>query len=92
MKTLACALALAFLLAGSTVLAQPRRGAGTGRAEGQIPITVYREGTFTDDIVRGDLSRPDGNIAWGRTRRPLPFLLTIREHFVNEMLKSVENQ
>lgn len=90
MKTLACTLALAFLLAGSTALAQPRGGAG--RAENETPRTVYGEGTFTDDLVRGDLTRPDLAVAWGRTRRPLPSLLTIRQHFVPEMLKSVEKQ
>ena len=89
MRTLACALAIASLLAGPVALAQPRSARSSDR---QSPTTVYGEDAFTDDIVEGDLRRPDGEVAWGRTRAPLPSLIRIRPHFVPEMLKSVENQ
>lgn len=88
MKTLACALALASLLVGPVAFAQPR----AARAQRQEPTTVYGEDAFNDDLVRGDLRRPDGELGFARTRRPLPTLLVVRTHFVNEMLKSVENQ
>lgn len=89
MKTLTCALALASLLVSPLALAQPRSSRAAPRQE---PVTVYDERAFTDDLVRGDLRRPDGEVAWGRTRQPPGTLIRIRPHFVPEMLKSVENQ
>ena len=46
---------------------------------------------FEDDIVTGDLVRPDGELAVARNRSRTSTLIRIREHFVPEMLKSVEN-
>ena len=46
---------------------------------------------FEDDIVTGDLVRPDGELLAVRQRGARASLIRIREHFVPEMLKSVEN-
>jgi hypothetical protein len=53
-----------------------------------LPQTQY---TFTDDLVEGDLMRPDGDMALVRGRRQVISLIRIRDTFVPEMLKSVEN-
>jgi hypothetical protein len=53
-----------------------------------LPSTEY---TFTDDLVEGDLMRPDGDMALVRGRRQTISLIRIRDTFVPEMLKSVEN-
>ncbi len=53
-----------------------------------LPQTEY---TFTDDLVEGDLMRPDGDMALVRGRRQVISLIRIRDTFVPEMLKSVEN-
>ncbi len=60
---------------------------GTAMAQA-TPQTEYM---FTDDLVEGDLMRPDGDMAMVRARRPMVSLIRIRETFVPEMLKSVEN-
>ena len=46
---------------------------------------------FEDDLVTGDLVRPDGEILQVRRRGNRSNLIRIREHFIPEMLKSVEN-
>ncbi len=53
-----------------------------------LPQTQY---TFTDDLVEGDLMRPDGDMSLVRGRRQVISLIRIRDTFVPEMLKSVEN-
>lgn len=63
---------------GSTVAAQE-----AGNSE-----TSY---DFEDDLVQGDLVRPDGENLLVRRRGARDSLIRIREHFIPEMLKSVEN-
>ncbi len=58
--------------------AQPQRPAPT------------QEFTFGDQLVQSELPRPDETTVRPRRARSGPTLLRIREHFVPEMLKSVE--
>lgn len=46
---------------------------------------------FEDDLVTGDLVRPDGELLNVRRRGRRASLIRVREHFIPEMLKSVEN-
>lgn len=46
---------------------------------------------FEDDLVQGDLVRPDGEMLSVRQRNRRTSLIRIREHFIPEMLKSVED-
>jgi hypothetical protein len=46
---------------------------------------------FEDDLVTGDLVRPDGEMLQVRRRGRRASLIRVREHFIPEMLKSVEN-
>ena len=64
------------------VAAQEEGGGGGGDA------TTY---DFEDDLVQGDLVRPDGENLMVRRRGARESLIKIREHFINELLKSVEN-
>jgi hypothetical protein len=50
-----------------------------------------QEFNFTDELVQGQLVRPDGETSRVRRRSAGISLIRIREHFVPEMLKSVEN-
>ncbi len=56
--------------------------------DGEPEATTY---DFEDDLVSGDLVRPDGEMLNVRRRGRRASLIRIREHFVPEMLKSVEN-
>ena len=77
-----CALGLPFTMGLVTATAQAQEGGGGG---GQ---TSY---DFEDDLVQGDLVRPDGENLMVRRRGARESLIKIREHFVPELLKSVEN-
>jgi hypothetical protein len=64
-------------------------GFGTSVASAQEgEATTY---DFEDDLVQGDLVRPDGEMLNVRRRGRRASLIRVREHFIPEMLKSVEN-
>jgi hypothetical protein len=75
---LVCALGFPCLMNAAPALAQ----------EGGSGSTSY---DFEDDLVQGDLVRPDGENLMVRRRGARESLIKIREHFVPELLKSVEN-
>jgi len=50
--------------------------------------TVY---DFEDDIVEGDLQRPDGELINALTEVQHDSLIEIRRNFIPEMLKSLED-
>jgi len=72
------------LLAAIAVISPPAARAQSERA----PETTY---DFEDDLVTGDLVRPDGEQLIVRRRGRRASLIQIREHFIPEMLKSVED-
>ncbi|MFH1438593.1 MAG: hypothetical protein ABIJ56_22990 [Pseudomonadota bacterium] len=76
--------ALLFFLAAPQVFAQDDMG-GTG---GMSQVTEY---DFDDDLVTGDLVRPDGELVGARRKSKVSSLIRVRQHFIPEMLKSVEN-
>jgi hypothetical protein len=82
-----CALSVGSLtaLAGITSSAAAQEAGGGG---GGGNATTY---DFEDDLVQGDLVRPDGENLMVRRRGARESLIKIREHFVPELLKSVEN-
>lgn len=45
---------------------------------------------FDDDLVTGDLVRPDGELLRVRRRGGQSSLIRIREHFIPELVESVE--
>ena len=76
-------LVFASLLAGMMLLAPVARA-----QDAPPPETTY---DFEDDLVTGDLVRPDGEQLIVRRRGRRASLIQIREHFIPEMLKSVED-
>jgi hypothetical protein len=82
-KFIAQALVFAALLAGPSAIAFPVSAQDAPPAE-----TTY---DFEDDLVTGDLVRPDGEQLIVRRRGRRASLIQIREHFIPEMLKSVED-
>jgi hypothetical protein len=49
------------------------------------------EYNFDDDLVTGDLVRPDGELIGARKKAKVNTLIRVRSNFIPEMLKSVEN-
>ncbi|MEZ4393537.1 MAG: hypothetical protein R3A48_20915 [Polyangiales bacterium] len=66
-------------------------GAFAQEAPAQQGAQRTQEFNFTDELVQGQLVRPDGETSRVRRRSAGISLIRIREHFVPEMLKSVEN-
>jgi len=77
------------LLVFTALMVAPSMWAGMVEAQDGPPSeTTY---DFEDDLVTGDLVRPDGEQLIVRRRGRRASLIQIREHFIPEMLKSVED-
>ncbi|MBH23115.1 MAG: hypothetical protein CMH57_01390 [Myxococcales bacterium] len=83
--------------AGSAAMAQddgalPRAGTATGGAENSG--VVYKDETvydFEDDLVEGSLVKPDGALIGGELHGKMSSLIKVRQDFIPEMIKSVED-
>lgn len=56
--------------------------------------TVYRKKTvvdFTDVAVEGELTKPDGSYTLSRKKAQFSSLVKVRDNFVPELRKSVDN-
>jgi hypothetical protein len=74
--------------AASSMVGVPGMVSGALAQEKDSGATSY---DFDDDLVTGDLMRPDGEQLLVRRRGNRASLIQIREHFIPEMLKSVED-
>ena len=63
---------------------------GVANAQG-VQYAEKTEYTFDDDVVTGDLVRPDGELTVVRKKGKERSLIRVRQHFIPEMLKSVED-
>jgi hypothetical protein len=91
-------LIIGMALLGLTAVGMPNRtfaadpkapGAG-----GDDSNTTYKAKTvydFEDDMVEGDLQRPDGELVNSLKRTEHSSLIEIRKDFIPEMLKSLED-
>ncbi len=86
-KALGLIVGLALLGSSGVVLAQAKPAAGGDNVQYKSK-TVY---DFDDDVVEGDLVRPDGEFVDSRKAAKHSSLIKIRENFIPEMLKSAED-
>jgi len=80
-----------FVLGTGLALAQQAGGPG---GPGGGPDVTYKKKTvydFDDDLVEGELMRPDGEFIDSRRKAKHSSLIKIRENFIPEMLKSAED-
>jgi len=89
---------LGFLGAASSAFAEDgtaKAGAGAAAAGGGgEENTSYKAKTvydFEDDMVEGDLQRPDGELVNSLGKTQHSSLIEIRRDFIPEMLKSLED-
>ena len=87
--------ALALLVgAASPVFAADEKAAAAAPAGGGEENTTYKAKTvydFEDDMVEGDLQRPDGELVNALKKTEHSSLIEIRKDFIPEMLKSLED-
>ena len=76
-------------VSSSRAFAQAAPAAGGGDDNVQYKAkTVY---DFEDDMVEGDLQRPDGELVNSLKKTEHSSLIEIRKDFIPEMLKSLED-
>jgi len=86
-------LVLALILAAPTAAFAQAKGKPADKGGGDAGV-VYKQKTvydFDDDVVEGDLVRPDGEFIDTRRGGKISSLIKIRQHFIPEMLKSAED-
>ncbi len=76
------------LLGGFLVVVALIMGAETAFAQEYAEKTEY---SFEDDVVTGDLVRPDGELTVVRKKGRERSLIRLRTDLIDKMLKSVEN-
>jgi hypothetical protein len=88
---LASACAAFVLLAGPAVLAQDEPAGAAGTDEVQ---TVYKKTTiidFSDVTITGELTKPEGSYLMNKKKANFNLLIRVRDNFLPEMIKSVDN-
>ena len=86
-------LVLALILAAPTAAFAQAKGKPADKGGGDAGV-VYKQKTvydFDDDVVEGDLVRPDGEFIDTRRGGKISSLIKIRQHFIPEKLKSAED-
>jgi uncharacterized protein YdeI (BOF family) len=95
---MAMAVALPALAQDSQHQSQQGQHAQTGQTgqtgqQGQAGQDGLEERTidFSDEVVEGELVRPDGEMIEGLQQRHAASLITIREQFIDKMIESAED-
>ena len=81
-------LAIVGVTSGRAFAADPKPAAGAEEGTTYKAKTVY---DFEDDMVEGDLQRPDGELVNSLKKTEHSSLIEIRKDFIPEMLKSLED-
>lgn len=97
--TLGLALSVLVGMTGTALAQDKAEGGGAaaaagGGAEGGGDNVSYKAKTvydFEDDMVEGDLARPDGELVNSLKKTEHSSLIEIRKDFIPEMLKSLED-
>ena len=88
MKLIAGFALLAFVGSSNAAFAQDKPAGGGDDNVQYKAKTVY---DFEDDMVEGDLQRPDGELVNSLKKTEHSSLIEIRKDFIPEMLKSLED-
>ncbi len=73
---------------GVSAFAAPPAPAG---GDGNVQFEAKTTYDFDDDVVEGDMVRPDGEFVDSRKAAKHSSLIKIRENFIPEMLKSADD-
>ena len=92
MKILAVLGSLSLVVAMSVGAAAQEATAGEG--EGGEEEVVYQKTTiidFSDVTITGELTKPEGSYLMNKKKASFDLLIRVRDNFLPEMLKSVDN-
>lgn len=82
------AVGLVFSLSG-LALAQDEGGAAGGEE-----VTMYKKTTiidFSDVTITGELTKPEGSYLMNKKKANFDLLIRVRDNFLPEMIKTVDN-
>ena len=82
------------MILGVFALAAPVLAQGKVNVVQEADKTVFRKKTvidFTDVAVEGDLTKPEGSYAISKKKTSFKSLIKVRDNFVPELQKSVDN-
>jgi hypothetical protein len=85
------ALLLAFGMGSALAADKPGAKPAPGGGDDNVQYKAKTVYDFEDDMVEGDLQRPDGELLQGDRKLKHSSLIEIRKDFVPEMLKSLED-
>ncbi len=88
MRTLMLVCAMMFVSVSAFAQEAP---AGDGKGATKIEYKKKTSYDFEDDLVEGDLLKPEGEVLGSRAKTKHSSLIKIRENFIPEMLKSVND-
>ncbi len=91
MRLVAVVLAFTFTAGTGAALAQQKPAAGKAPAGDNVQYKAKTVYDFEDDMVEGDLQRPDGELVDSIKKVKHSSLIEIRKDFIPEMLKSLED-
>jgi hypothetical protein len=78
------------MTSGRAFAADPKPAAGAG-GDDSVQYKAKTVYDFEDDMVEGDLQRPDGELVNSLKKTEHSSLIEIRKDFIPEMLKSLED-
>jgi hypothetical protein len=91
----------AALLAGNALAqdeggaaADPGSAAGAGAPAADTVQTIYKKTTiidFSDVTITGELTKPEGSYLMNKKKANFNLLIRVRDNFLPEMIKSVDN-
>lgn len=64
-------------------------GTSAWAQDGEVPLE--RTIDFGDEMIEGELVRPDGDLIEGQRHESSTSLIEIREHFIDKMIQSAED-
>ena len=94
MGTWKCLL-VAVLVGGICLVAMPALAQDEPAEGGDTPTeTVYKKTTiidFSDVTITGELTKPEGSYLMNKKKANFNLLIRVRDNFLPEMIKSVDN-
>ena len=82
------------LALSSLALAQDEGGAAATPADGGAEEVMYKKTTiidFSDVTITGELTKPEGSYLMNKKKANFDLLIRVRDNFLPEMIKTVDN-
>jgi len=89
-----CSLAVGLLAGGALAQEGGAEAAGAGAPAADSVQTIYKKTTiidFSDVTITGELTKPEGSYLMNKKKANFNLLIRVRDNFLPEMIRSVDN-